>query len=40
VVRRNAAMNRMEDLDVTAYEEATFCVTGDSYPCCKAIVTD
>jgi hypothetical protein len=24
VVRRNAAMNRMEDLDVTAYEEAIY----------------
>jgi len=24
VVRRDAAMNRMEDLDVTAYEEAIY----------------
>jgi hypothetical protein len=39
VVRRNAAMNRTEDLNVTVYEEATFCVIDDACSCCKAFAT-
>ena len=39
VVRRNAAMNRTEDLNVTVYEEATFCIIGNTCPCCKAVAT-
>jgi hypothetical protein len=37
VVRRNAAMNRTEDLNVTVYEEATFCCIGNVCPCFKAL---
>jgi hypothetical protein len=39
VVRRNAALNRTEDLNVTVCEEATFCVIGNACPCCKALAT-
>jgi len=39
VVRRNAALNRTEDLNVTVYEEATFCAICNAYPCCKALAT-
>ena len=39
VVRRNAAMNRTEDLNVTVYEEATFGIVDDAYPYCKALAT-
>jgi hypothetical protein len=39
VVRRNAAMNRTEDLNVTVYEEATFGVIDDACSCCKALAT-
>ena len=39
VVRRNAALNRTEDLYVTVYEEATFCLIGNTCPCCKALAT-
>jgi hypothetical protein len=39
VVRRNAALNRTEDLNVTVYEEATFCVIGSACPCCKALAS-
>jgi hypothetical protein len=35
VVRRNAALNRTEDPNVTVYEEATFCVTVDAGPAAK-----
>jgi hypothetical protein len=38
VVRRNAAMNRTEDLNVTVYEEATFGIV-DAYPYRKALAT-
>jgi hypothetical protein len=39
VVRRNAAMNRTEDLNVTVYEEATFGIVDDAYPYRKALAT-
>ncbi len=39
VVRRNAALNRTEDLNVTVYKEATFYVIGDARPCCKTLAT-
>jgi hypothetical protein len=40
VVRRNAALNRTEDLNVTAYEEATFSAIGNACSRCKALATD
>jgi hypothetical protein len=39
VVRRNAALNRTEDLYVTVYEEAIFGVIDDACSCCKALAT-
>ncbi len=39
MVRSNAAMNRTEDLNVTVYEEANFCVIGNACPSCKARAT-
>jgi hypothetical protein len=39
VVRRNAAQNRTEDLNVTFYEEASFCRIGNVCPCCNAVAT-
>jgi hypothetical protein len=38
-MRRNAAMNRTENLNVTFYEEATFGVIDDACSCCKALAT-
>ena len=39
VVRRYAALNRTEDLNVTVYEEANFGVVDDACPSCKALAT-
>ena len=36
VVRRNAALNRTEDLNVKDCQEATICVIGNARSCCKA----
>ena len=39
MVRRNAAMNRTEDLNVKVCEEATICVIGGACSRCKALAT-
>ena len=36
VVRRNAALNRMEDLNVKDCQEATICVIGNARSCSNA----
>ena len=36
MVRRNAALNRTEDLNVKDCQEATICVIGNARSCCKA----
>ena len=36
VVRRNAALNRTEDLNVKDCQEATICVIGNARSCCEA----